>query len=237
MIVIREIQAAHLSGGGREPTFNEGARLSPQRWQITAHSRHAECDCSHDLPARLFNPRQRMGGSRWTSPGHPSATNSFGPLSSARHCISSRVHDANHSREYAVSDRSKWFKSFCGSSVGHVDEHDRGRFPDERKSGARAAKTAARAARLPVTVIERLRWKKIKRVPADIADAIREAVERHNEESLARAKHEAFIARRQAEIIATRLGEIDGEFYGPEIDRLRNLGKRHRPQADRMGGA
>lgn len=96
--------------------------------------------------------------------------------------------------------------------------------------------TAARAARLPVTVIERLRWKKIKRVPADIADAIREAVERHNEESLARAKHEAFIARRQAEIIATRLGEIDGEFYGPEIDRLRNLGKRHRPQADRMGG-
>lgn len=95
---------------------------------------------------------------------------------------------------------------------------------------------AANRTRLSITIIERLRWKKIKRVPADIADAVREAVERHNEESLARAKHEAFIARRQAEVIAARLDEIDGEFYGPEIDRLRSIGKRHRPQADRMGG-
>jgi len=57
---------------------------------------------------------------------------------------------------------------------------------------------AARAARLPVTVVERLRWKKIKRVPADIADSVREALERHNEESLSRAKHEAFIATKRA---------------------------------------
>lgn len=80
---------------------------------------------------------------------------------------------------------------------------------------------AARAARLPHTVIERLRWKKIKRVPADLADAIREAVHRHNEESLSRAKHEAFIARQEAGILAARLLEIDPDFYGPEIDRLR----------------
>jgi len=83
---------------------------------------------------------------------------------------------------------------------------------------------AARETRLPVTVVERLRWKKIKRVPADIADAVREALERHNEESLSRAKHEAFIARRQAEIMAARLAEIDPDFHGPEIDRLRNVG-------------
>ena len=38
--------------------------------------------------------------------------------------------------------------------------------------------------------------------PADIADAIREAVERHNEESLSRAKHEAFMARQQAAVLA-----------------------------------
>lgn len=80
---------------------------------------------------------------------------------------------------------------------------------------------AARLARLPVTVVERLRWKKIKRIPADIADAVREALERHNEESLSRAKHEAFIARQQAAVLAARLREIDGDFYGPEIDRLR----------------
>lgn len=80
---------------------------------------------------------------------------------------------------------------------------------------------AARETRLPVTVVERLRWKKIKRVPADIADSIREALERHNEESLSRARHEAFIAKQQAAVMAARLAEIDPDFYGPEIDRLR----------------
>jgi histone H3/H4 len=80
---------------------------------------------------------------------------------------------------------------------------------------------AARAARLPHTVIERLRWRKIKRVPADIADAVREAVERYNEETLSRAKHEAFIARQQAAVIAARLSEIDPDSYGPDIDALR----------------
>jgi hypothetical protein len=80
---------------------------------------------------------------------------------------------------------------------------------------------AARAARLPHTVIERLRWRKIKRVPADIADAVREAVQRHNEESLSRAKHEAYIAQRRAEVLAARLLEIDPDFYGPDADALR----------------
>jgi hypothetical protein len=81
--------------------------------------------------------------------------------------------------------------------------------------------TAARAARQPVTVIERLRWRKIKRVPADIADSVREAVQRHNEESLARAKHELFVARKENALLAARLGEVDPDFYGPEIARLR----------------
>lgn len=80
---------------------------------------------------------------------------------------------------------------------------------------------AARATRLPVTVVERLRWKKIKRVPADIADSVREALERHNQESLNRAKHEAFVAHKRAEILAERLMEVDPDFYGPEINRLR----------------
>ena len=80
---------------------------------------------------------------------------------------------------------------------------------------------AARAARLPHTVIERLRWRKIKRIPADIADTVREAVEKHNEESLARAKHELSIAQKLNSVMASRLEEIDPHFYGPEIARLR----------------
>lgn len=91
---------------------------------------------------------------------------------------------------------------------------------------------AARAARLPVTVIERLRWKKIKRVPADIADSIREALERYNEESLSRARHEAFIAEQRAAILSARLMEIDPDFYGPEIDALRRTASGDRLSPD-----
>ena len=95
---------------------------------------------------------------------------------------------------------------------------------------------AARTTRLPVTVIERLRWRKFKRIPADIADTVREAVERHNEEGLARAKHEAFIARKQATLAAARLREIDPDFYGPEIDRLGNVSDGAWSTSHRMGG-
>ena len=79
----------------------------------------------------------------------------------------------------------------------------------------------ARATRLPITVIERLRWKKIKRVPADLADAVREAVERHNEEGLARAKHELFIERQRNALLAARLSEINPDIYRSEIHSLR----------------
>lgn len=95
---------------------------------------------------------------------------------------------------------------------------------------------AARAARLPHTIIERLRWKKVKRVPADIDDTIREAVSRHNEESLARAKHEAFIAKQQAAVAIARLQEIDPDFYGAEIDRLRRASVSLGRAADLQGG-
>lgn len=91
---------------------------------------------------------------------------------------------------------------------------------------------AARAARLPHTVIERLRWKKIKRVPADIADSVREALERQNEESLSRAKHEAFIAQKRAEVLAARLLAIDPDFHGPEIDALRRASSGNRISVD-----
>ena len=80
---------------------------------------------------------------------------------------------------------------------------------------------AARAARLPHTVVERLRWKKIKRVPADLADSIREAVNRFNEESLRRAKHELFVAQQRADVLAAQLAEIDPDRHRSSIDRLR----------------
>lgn len=79
---------------------------------------------------------------------------------------------------------------------------------------------AARAARLPVTVIERLRWRKLKRVPADIADAIRAAVEHHNKEGLARAQHELAVAQARNSALMAYLEASNPDFYGAEIDRL-----------------
>lgn len=80
---------------------------------------------------------------------------------------------------------------------------------------------AARAARLTTTTIERLRWRKIKRVPADVADAIREALARHNEETLSRAKHELYIAQNEAAALRRKLASIDPDFAGayPGVDR------------------
>lgn len=80
---------------------------------------------------------------------------------------------------------------------------------------------AARAARLPHTVIERLRWRKIKRIPADIADAVREAVEKHNDESLRRAKHELLIEQQKNHFLAAHLMEIDPHQYGTFAGFLR----------------
>lgn len=94
---------------------------------------------------------------------------------------------------------------------------------------------AARATRLPHTVIERLRWRKIKRIPADIADVIREAVHNYNEESLSRAKHELFLARQANAALAARLAEIDPDLYRPDIDRLRRAPVGDRGATDLQG--
>ncbi|KFB11055.1 hypothetical protein EL18_02097 [Nitratireductor basaltis] len=80
---------------------------------------------------------------------------------------------------------------------------------------------ASRITGLSQTVIERLRWKKIKRIPADIADTVREAVEKHNEKGLARARHEALIHQRRAEFFAAQLEAINSDFYRAEIAGLR----------------
>lgn len=94
---------------------------------------------------------------------------------------------------------------------------------------------AARETRLPVTVVERLRWKKIKRIPADIADAVRDALHHHNEESLSRAKHELAIERRRSAALLSYLEASDPDFYRPEIDRLRRETSIEGRGADQVG--
>ena len=74
---------------------------------------------------------------------------------------------------------------------------------------------AARAAQLPITVIERLRWKKIKRPFADIVDQIRDAVDRHNRVGLLRVEHELKIAEA---LNARLMAELEG--FAPHLREL-----------------
>jgi hypothetical protein len=80
---------------------------------------------------------------------------------------------------------------------------------------------AARLTRLSATTIERLRWKKVKRVPADVADAVREALHKYTEGTLARAQHELFIERQRSAALLAYLEQSNPDFYRPEIDCLR----------------
>lgn len=94
---------------------------------------------------------------------------------------------------------------------------------------------AARAARLSITIIERLRWKKIKRVPADIADTVRDALAKHTEESLSRAKHELQIERAKAAALQRELERLSPDYRRsfPHVDWGTNPGSGH--NADLQG--
>jgi len=82
---------------------------------------------------------------------------------------------------------------------------------------------ASRVIGLPASIVARLRWKKIKRVPADVADAVREA----------RDKAAAQEARNEYDKLHARLARLeaallvsDEEFHGPSIDALRRVARR-----------
>lgn len=79
---------------------------------------------------------------------------------------------------------------------------------------------AARLAGLPVTVVERLRWKKIRRIPADIADAVRDAVSAINRRAEAKANHDRLIWEARIEA----LDAFARHSSDPEFVRARAAG-------------
>lgn len=96
---------------------------------------------------------------------------------------------------------------------------------------------ASQATGLSVAVVGRLRWKKIKRVPADIADAVREALEAVNRKAEARAEHDRaiFIARIDA-LDAFARNSSDPEFVRARaagiVEQARRSGLLDRPLAE-----
>ena len=82
----------------------------------------------------------------------------------------------------------------------------------------------ARLTGLSVQTIERLRWRKIARVPADVADAIREAMLAHVEQQEQRARHEASLLRARL----ARFEDLGCADAAATRDRLRGGGEAHR---------
>lgn len=76
---------------------------------------------------------------------------------------------------------------------------------------------ASRITGLAVSMIERLRWKKIKRVPADVADTIREALERYDEETRSRAKHLLWLAQQENEALRKKLAQHTAESINSDV--------------------
>jgi len=82
-------------------------------------------------------------------------------------------------------------------------------------SAKKQVTTAARATGLTASTVERLRWKKIKRIPADIADAIREALEHYEKETVRRVEHKLMLAEQKNKALMEEIAQ-----YRASGDRL-----------------
>lgn len=74
---------------------------------------------------------------------------------------------------------------------------------------------AARFTGLPITTIERLRWKKMQRVPADLADWVRIKLDQYNDHVERLARHENEILRAQLEAALAVGGAGDPSHGSP----------------------
>jgi hypothetical protein len=76
---------------------------------------------------------------------------------------------------------------------------------------------AARKTGLSSRLIERLRYRKITRVAADVADIIREAIAAHQAKQEALARHEITILTARLQALETRFRTVDEDFHCPDV--------------------
>lgn len=97
-----------------------------------------------------------------------------------------------------------------------------------------ANQRAARATGLPITTIESLRWRKVKRVPADVYVAVQEALARHAARQEALAHHEAMLTdlalSNAADVV--RGADVPGIKGEPEPRRVAREGRPSRGSMD-----
>jgi hypothetical protein len=76
---------------------------------------------------------------------------------------------------------------------------------------------AARKTGLSSRLIERLRYRKITRVAADVADIIREAIAAHQAKQEALARHEITILTARLQALETRFRTVDEDFHCADV--------------------
>lgn len=108
---------------------------------------------------------------------------------------------------------------------------------DEGNSTKEATRLAARRTGLPDRLIERLRYRKITRIAADVADTIREAVSAHQAKQEALARHEITILTARLQALETRFQTVDPDFHSfdvaPSLEPAGMAGAAHRSGAGR----
>lgn len=87
---------------------------------------------------------------------------------------------------------------------------------DDAATAKEATHIAARKTGLPARLIERLRYKKIGRIAADVADTIREAVAAYQARQEALARHEIIILTARLQSLESRLCQTDPDFFCEE---------------------
>lgn len=75
----------------------------------------------------------------------------------------------------------------------------------------------ARKTGLSSRLIERLRYRKITRVAADVADIIREAIAAHQAKQEALARHEITILTARLQALETRFRTVDEDFHSADV--------------------
>lgn len=84
---------------------------------------------------------------------------------------------------------------------------------DDATTAKEQTQLAARKTGLSWRVIERLRYRKVGRIAADVADAIREAVAAHQAKQEALARHEIAILTARLQALENRFREGDSDFH------------------------
>ncbi len=128
----------------------------------------------------------------------------------------------NQSRETEIVSRCDAVRAEMASAVRLLG--------NEGATAKEQTYLASRRTGLSARLIERLRYRKIGRIAADVADAIREAVAAHQARQEALARHEIAILTARLQALESKFQSGDQDFH--QFDVAPGIQPAGRPRAD-----